>query len=85
MTGSSQTLTYRSEMQKFINTAAGKPLVRVNHGQEPCTTEVEHVRFTIQVKGSSKKVVFVDTPAFPCDNTDEGLDVELRIREWART
>jgi len=71
----------------FINTAAGKSLLRVNHGLEPCTTKVEHVRCTIQFEGSLKRVVFVDTPAFPDpggDNTVSGLDVELKIRDWAR-
>jgi hypothetical protein len=74
---------------KFINTAAGKSLLGVNHGLEPCTTKVEHVRCTIQFdeRESLKQVVFVDTPAFPdpgSDNTVAGLDVEMKIREWAR-
>ena len=88
MIGSSQILTYRCEMKKkFINTAAGKSLLRVNNGLEPCTTKVEHVRCTIQFEGSLKQVVFVDTPAFPdpgSDNTVAGLDVEMKIRDWAR-
>lgn len=88
MIGSSQILTYRCEMgKKFINTAAGKSLLRVNNGLEPCTTKVEHVRCTIQFEGSLKQVVFVDTPAFPdpgSDSTVAGLDVEMKIRDWAR-
>ena len=90
MIGSSQILTYRCEMQKkkFINTAAGKSLLKVNNGLEPCTTKVEHVRCTIQFEGSSKQVVFVDTPAYPdpglSDNTVAGLNVEMKIRDWAR-
>jgi len=34
-----------------------------------------------------KQVVFVDTPAFPdpgSDNTVAGVDVEMKIRDWAR-
>jgi hypothetical protein len=45
------------------------------------------VRCTIQFENSLKQVVFVDTPAFPdpdSDNTVAGLDVEMKIREWAR-
>jgi len=71
----------------FINTAAGESLLRVNSGLEPCTTKVEHVRCTVQLEDSVKKVVFVDTPAFPdsgSDNTLAGLNVELKIQEWAR-
>jgi GTPase Era involved in 16S rRNA processing len=85
VTGSSQTLT--REMEKFINTAAGESLLRVSHGLEPCTTKVEHVRCTVQFKGSFKQVVFVDTPAFPepgSDNMTAGLDVARKIQDWAR-
>ena len=45
------------------------------------------MRCTIQFEGSSKKVVFVDTPAFPdpgCDDTFAGLNVEMKIRDWAK-
>ena len=87
MIGSSQILTYSAKCKKFINTAAGKPLLRVNSGLKPCTTKVEHVRCTIQFEGSLKQVVFVDTPAFPDPGTDTtlaGLDVEMKIRDWAK-
>ena len=89
MIDNSQILTYRCEMQKkkFINTAAEKPLLKVNKGLEPCTTKVEHVRCTIEFEGSLKKVVFVDTPPFPdpdIDDTAAGLNVEMKIRNWAR-
>ena len=46
------------------------------------------MRCTIQFEGSSKQVVFVDTPAYPdpglSDNTVAGLNVEMKIRDWAR-
>jgi len=72
----------------FINTATEKPLLRVSNGLEPCTTKVEHVRCTFQFESSPKQVVFVDTPAFPGDSgsdiTIAGLDVEMKIQNWAR-
>jgi hypothetical protein len=74
----------KSKKKKFINTAAGKPLLRVNDGLDPCTTRVEHVRCTIQFEGSSKNVVFVDTPAFPDPDSDNVLDVEMKIQKWLR-
>ena len=45
------------------------------------------MRCTIQFEGSSKHVVFVDTPAFPDPGNDitvAGIDVEMKIRDWAR-
>jgi len=71
----------------FINTAAGEPLLKVNKGLEPCTTKVEHVRCSIQLEGSSKHVVFVDTPAFPDPGSSDSavvaaLDVETKIQDW---
>ena len=79
---SSQILTRRIKIKKkFINTAAGKSLLRVNDGLDPCTTRVEHVRCTVQFEGSSKNVVFVDTPAF---GSYSGLDVEMKIQKWLR-
>ena len=43
------------------------------------------MRCTIQFEGSLKQVVFVDTPAFPDPGSDNtGLDVEMKIRNWAR-
>ena len=46
------------------------------------------MRCTIQFEGSLKQVVFVDTPAFPDPGSNNitvaGLDVEMRIRDWAR-
>ena len=39
----------------------------------------------IQFEGSLKQVVFVDTPTFTdFDDTGAGLDVETKIRDWAR-
>jgi len=67
----------------FINTAI-KGKLKVNHGLKPCTTKVKHVRFTYQNEDSTKKLVFVDTPAYPCDNTEAGLIVEMKIQDWAR-
>ena len=84
MIGSSQTLIYPCEMQKFINKAAGMSLLGVNDGLEPLTIKIEHV--IIKFEGSSQPVVLVDTPAFP----DPGmarvseLDFEMKIRDWAR-
>ena len=74
-------------MQKFINTAAEKSLLRVNNGLQPCTTKIEHVRCKFQFEGSSQQVVFVDTPAFPDPDRDDtvlGLDLEMKVQDWAR-
>jgi len=66
----------------FINTAAGTPLLMVSSGLEPCTTKVSYVRCTIQLEGSLKHVVLVDTPAFRDinDTALAGLEVEMKIR-----
>jgi hypothetical protein len=48
---------------KFINTATGKTLLEVGRGLSPCTQEFAYVRCT--AFEDSRRVVFVDTPAFP--------------------
>ena len=74
-------------MAQFLKAAAGRPLIRdvpglaefvgLRNGIAPCTIKVEHMRCMIPFEGSMKRVVFVDTPAFP----DPGLDL---ILDWWR-
>ena len=49
---------------------------------------VSHVRCTIQLEGSLKHVVLVDSPAFPDpginDTAIAGLEVEMKIRNWLK-
>lgn len=61
---------------KFINTAAGETLLEVEKALSPCTTELAHVLCTFE---DSRRVVFVDTPAFPDPDGNVSLSAEKRL------
>ena len=69
---SSQTLTCWCEMQKkFINTAAGKSLLPVNHRLEPYATETQLLRCTFENSAKQVVPVFVDTPYIGSDESEK--------------
>ncbi|KAF8811584.1 hypothetical protein BYT27DRAFT_7183861 [Phlegmacium glaucopus] len=77
----------------FINTAAGERLLedekKASDGKtsllSPCTTEFTHVRCTFE---DSRRVVFVDTPAFPDPYGSSSLSAEKeignKISDWLK-
>jgi hypothetical protein len=73
---------------KFINAAAGEVLLEVSGKKSPlspCTKDIAHVRCTFE---DSRRVVFVDTPAFPDPILGSNLSAEKKvgkkISEWLK-
>jgi hypothetical protein len=69
---------------KFINEFLGKKVMKVNHGRQSCTQEVESIKITLpeaHEKWPNRRLALVDTPGF--DDTERGEPEILRkILVW---
>ncbi|KXN84718.1 hypothetical protein AN958_12145 [Leucoagaricus sp. SymC.cos] len=66
----------------FINKAAGRDILPVNHRLKPEPAEVQHVECSNPERYPDRRVVFVDTPAF--DSEKDEKDVEKKLKKWLK-
>jgi hypothetical protein len=66
--------------KQLINTVVGHEAVEVGHSLAPCTITAQSIRCHYRNKDGGQLVTFVDTPAFPQDESQphDGLDKQLR-------
>ncbi|GLB39678.1 hypothetical protein LshimejAT787_0701880 [Lyophyllum shimeji] len=63
----------------FINTLLKKPRMRVGHGVDPCTTEVDYAM--IESPNRGPRIIIVDTPGFD-SSRESDAETLRRIAAW---
>ena len=76
-------------MMQIINIIAGKPVMEVGHGLQPCTQSIQHVVLRPTDTGDDRRIILVDTPGIVEDPTDKCLKVDeaqilRRVYHWVK-
>lgn len=74
---------------QIINDIAGKAVMPVSHGLQPCTKSIHHVVLSHPNADNNRRIILVDTPGIVEDPTDEYPKVDEaqileRVHRWVK-